>query len=1070
MPLTLQKLHTLDTWIQAGLDRDEHDRRAWFNALAIDDDEMRSLLERALFSDRNVSTDTFLDRPPQIAAEMPLRDDLHQGTTIGGYTLEEPLGEGGSASVWRARRSDGNLKRDIALKLPFFIGNTRGWHERAMRERDILASLQHPNIATIHDAGVEANGRPWLALELIDGAPIDRQCREKSLDANQRIALVVRVARAVEYAHARGIIHRDLKPGNILIDQNGQPKLLDFGIAKLLDTTESASHGGEPTMLTRLHGRPFTPEYASPEQQRGEAITTGVDIYALAVVLHELIVGTRPHRSDSGVAWVDLRHQPSDYPLDSAKIRRDLYAIEQKALHIDATKRYGTMSAFADDLERYLKNEPVLAQPDSGWYRLLRFLHRNKLAVGASTAVLASLIGGLGAAGWQAREANLQRLNAESEARNAATAALEADAQRKSADLARVAATESADRALQSAEAMRRANEVASNERNIALERTSRAIESERRATEALTEKALEIKKTTAVKDFVASLIQAGDVDIVESAKKRNQTIETLLRDALPQVEANLAGQRDVKVELLTLLADVYAKLRMYPEAKQAVEQKITALSEKPTKDIPALADAFSDLAIFDSNVGNRAAGLGHVERALQIIGDANDRLMQKTRIRALAIRGQFKSFNGQFAQGLEDASVAVRLAEATQTGSPEYLTALNALTLALAGLGRDAEANATVQRAISVSTAINGASSTTTSALRHNWSEHLFRQNSVGPAIEQARLALSGFESKYGRDNYSTARTQAWLGRMLSTRGDSVEAVSQLTAAIDTLSRLEGKIDIQQIATPQTWLAYAHMERGHIEDAEPWATRAASRYPDSQARSSASAYINTHMGLGIYSMNSGAYTRAVDIFSKVEELMLQIGAGSNPARWIARANRASALLNLGKYDEASLLAEEVFKATDQASGGSTSARNAAILVLADASLSASRMRDARAQLDRVDRYLQALTPQERPFHYLLEHRVLLLQGKVDLASGDFASAEQRFRAALSLVDTRHPTSSVHRGNALAHLGLAKSRRSEIEDARTLFASAQSVFRSHPKAAPHFSAAFRELGERVSRP
>ncbi len=424
MPLTLQKLHTLDTWIQAGLDRDERDRRAWFNALAIDDDEMHSLLERALFSDRSVSTDTFLDRPPQIAAEMPLRDDLHQGATIGGYTLEEPLGEGGSASVWRARRSDGNLKRDIALKLPFFIGNTRGWHERVMRERDILASLQHPNIATIHDAGVEANGRPWLALELIDGAPIDRHCKEKSLDANQRIALVVRVARAVEYAHARGIIHRDMKPGNILIDQNGQPKLLDFGIAKLLDTTESASHGGEPTMLTRLHGRPFTPEYASPEQRRGDTITTNVDVYALAIVLYELIAGVRPLLEGEATPRIDLRKAlgRESAPVSPNSVRSDLDAILRKALRHDIEKRYGTASALADDLEHYLRHEPVLAQPDSGWYRFTRFMLRNKVAMIAVTAIAISLVGGSGVALWQAREAQHQQRIAESEAEKAQSA------------------------------------------------------------------------------------------------------------------------------------------------------------------------------------------------------------------------------------------------------------------------------------------------------------------------------------------------------------------------------------------------------------------------------------------------------------------------------------------------------------------------------------------------------------------------------------------------------------------------------------------------------------------------
>jgi serine/threonine protein kinase len=411
MPLTLQQLRALDVLVQTGLDQPSAQRRAWFDELAVDDPSLRELLARALFPEQLIETSSFLDRSPAIDdLERTPSADLKAGQTVGTYTLIAPLGEGGSASVWRAQRSDGALKREIALKLPYFVGNTRGWYERVTRERDILASLNHPNIASIYDAGIEANGRPWLALELIDGTHINAYCKQHALNVDQRIALVVRVARAVEYAHARGVIHRDLKPGNVLVDGNGQVKLLDFGIAKLFDANDSASTG-DATMLTRMHGRPFTPEYASPEQKRGEAITTGVDVYALGTVLYELIVGVRPERTDDDAPRIDLRAALKQKQPDAANgtTRNDLSAIIQKALHTDPGKRYVTVNAFADDLERYRNNEAVVAQPDSALYRATQFFRRHRVLVGGASAVFLSLGLGLAATLWQAREADQQR-------------------------------------------------------------------------------------------------------------------------------------------------------------------------------------------------------------------------------------------------------------------------------------------------------------------------------------------------------------------------------------------------------------------------------------------------------------------------------------------------------------------------------------------------------------------------------------------------------------------------------------------------------------------------------------
>jgi len=289
MALTLNQLKALDTLIQSALDQPE-ERRAWFNALTFESSEQRTMLERALFPEQAVESETFLSSLPSLSsldslailAAAGARSELQPGAKIGPYTLEKMLGEGGSAAVWRARRNDGTMKRDVALKLPFFVGNTRGWHDRVTRECDILASLQHPSITTIFDAGVEDNGRPWLALELIDGVRIDQYYQQQGLSV-ERAFLLLLVLRALEHAHARGVIHRDIKPANILVGPDGQPKLLDVGIAKWLDVRGS---GLDDAPLTQLHGRPLTPDYASPEQLRGDHVTTASDVYAAGVLLY----------------------------------------------------------------------------------------------------------------------------------------------------------------------------------------------------------------------------------------------------------------------------------------------------------------------------------------------------------------------------------------------------------------------------------------------------------------------------------------------------------------------------------------------------------------------------------------------------------------------------------------------------------------------------------------------------------------------------------------------------------------------------------------------------------------
>jgi serine/threonine-protein kinase len=420
-------------------------RRDWLDRLPPDQSDLKPAL-RDLLARAAVDTGDFMRAPVRLRGTgdgMPDGAMVAQpGLLIGPYRLLREIGAGGMGAVWLAERADGVLKRRVALKLPRLNWDTPGLAKRMERERDILAGLEHPNIARLYDAGVDAQGRPYLALEYVEGRPLDVYCNECALGVRDRIGLFLQVARAVAHAHARLVVHRDLKPSNILVTVDGSIRLLDFGVAKLIEGDVGKESANE-THLTRVAGRALTPDYASPEQIRGEVITVAVDVYSLAVVLYELLAGQRPYRLKTASA-VELEDAiarleipfASTVAIDKAcarQLRGDLDTILARALKKQPAERYPTVDAFAADLERHLAGVPVLARPDSVVYRVSRFVRRNKLSVGVATLIALALLGGAipvaavmialalgaGVALWQAGIARRQASRAAEEARQA---------------------------------------------------------------------------------------------------------------------------------------------------------------------------------------------------------------------------------------------------------------------------------------------------------------------------------------------------------------------------------------------------------------------------------------------------------------------------------------------------------------------------------------------------------------------------------------------------------------------------------------------------------------------------
>ncbi len=392
--------------------------------------EIEGLLER----ESKIDADGFLSSSQE--PERPTMSTL-AGQTLGAYVLERPVGEGGMGSVWLARRSDGRFEGVAAIKLLSLAVSGPAGEARFRREGSALARLTHPNIARLLDAGLSPSGLPYLVLEYIDGQPIDEWCDARKVAVDGRLRLFEQVLAAVAHAHANFLIHRDLKPANILVTNDGVVKLLDFGIAKLLE-----EGGAGAATLTGAHETIFTYRYAAPEQIRGEVTTAATDVYALGVVLYELLVGRHPTsaaahspaehvvailESDSGhlsraltpsstLTAEHAQQLAASRDASPERLRRilkgDIENIVAKALKKSTAERYATVGELAADVRHYLHHEPVSARADSFAYRAGKFVRRHRVPVAIAALAVAGLIGAA------VRERDL-RGRAESEAKKA---------------------------------------------------------------------------------------------------------------------------------------------------------------------------------------------------------------------------------------------------------------------------------------------------------------------------------------------------------------------------------------------------------------------------------------------------------------------------------------------------------------------------------------------------------------------------------------------------------------------------------------------------------------------------
>ena len=372
------------------------------------------------------------DRDGSLASPVGSLDDVVRSVPdrLGPWRVTGRLGEGGMGEVYRAERADGLYERTVALKR-LRPGLGEAYVRRLDAERRVLARLEHPGIARLYDAGTVqgglSDGAPYVVMELVDGAPLTDHAAAAGLDVRARVALFVEVCEAVAFAHSRLVVHRDIKPSNVFVTPDGAVKLLDFGIAKLLDEPAPAQAGHRDALATQTQ-RALTPAYAAPEQLRGDAVTTATDVYALGVTLFELLSGARPY-SLSGTTAAEAERLVCETPPPAAStlapparrrhLEGDLDVIVAKALEKDPARRYASAEALGADLRRVLDGQPVLARPASRAYRARLFARRHRAGVAWATGLAAAVLVGLGSTAWQARAAAAERDRARDEAATA---------------------------------------------------------------------------------------------------------------------------------------------------------------------------------------------------------------------------------------------------------------------------------------------------------------------------------------------------------------------------------------------------------------------------------------------------------------------------------------------------------------------------------------------------------------------------------------------------------------------------------------------------------------------------
>jgi serine/threonine protein kinase/tetratricopeptide (TPR) repeat protein len=763
--LSADRWRTLSPYLDEALDVPLEDRPAWLASLSSRDAALAADLKSLLDEHEAMHLSGFLERkgPPGSAAP------LLAGHVLGAYRLVSLIGQGGMGSVWLAERNDGRFEGRAAVKLLNLALMGRVGEERFRSEGNILARLRHPHIAQLIDAGVSAGGQPFLVLEYVDGGiGIDRYCDERTLGVPARLRLFLGVLEAVAHAHANLIVHRDIKPPNVLVGADGRVKLLDFGIAKLLEhDTPGGAAAAETSALTREGGAVLTPEFAAPEQLTGGQVTTATDVYALGVLLYVLLTGQHPagtalespatlmraivdeepgRMSDVVVArgTADaLARQAAARDATPSRLRRtlrgDLDTIVGKALKKDPTKRYPSVTALTDDVRRFLRQEPISAQPDTLRYRAAMFVRRHAGAVAASTAAVLLMTG------------------------------------------------------LTAFYTIRLAAERESAEREAA--------------------------KAARVSEVLTSLLAGAD-PIANRATGEGLTVPALLDAGAAQVERDLAGQPEAQAEILTVMGRLYRRYGVYDKAQRLLEQALASGQQVYGAEHVRVAQTLNDLGALLAEKGDYVNAEKSLERALQmrraLLGPEHADVA--VTIVELGRVYQDRGFSAR-AEPLQREALAIRRKVLGEDHRETAVSLSDVASVARLGGNLD-EADALLRLALDLNRKTRGEAHANTATTLHDLGLIAIGRGDVKSAEGLFQQALAIHRKAMGERHPYVATTLNSLARVWVAERKYDQAISALETALEIARPVFGT-DHQLVGIYTLNLAAAHQARREPETAE---------------------------------------------------------------------------------------------------------------------------------------------------------------------------------------------------------------------------------------------------------
>jgi serine/threonine protein kinase/tetratricopeptide (TPR) repeat protein len=883
--MTQDRLHRIERIFDSAVDLAEDEQRRYLDRVCADEPALRAEVEALLDADAVI--ESFLETPalgeqfviPSADELLALSDPPSE--RAGRYRLVRRLAEGGMGGVYLAERDDGAFQQTVAVKLL----NARFPSPRLIRqfknERQLLANLEHPNIARLLDGGITETGAPYLVMEYVDGLPINVHCRERRLALRQRLLLFLCVCDAVQYAHQHLVVHRDLKPSNILVTASGVPKLLDFGIAKVLPPPPD--DGAPPATGTiPIH----TPEYASPEQLTHRTTSTATDVYSLGVILYEILTGVRPYRLDGcspaeveRMVSVEGRTRPSSQVLQAARergrgqsmdattgamdaivrddwkrwrrqLRGDLDNIVLTALRPEPERRYPTVTSFADDIRRYLKGRPVSACRDSISYQLRKFVSRNRLLVGAGVVVLCLLVAGMITTIALARRAVTER--------NAAVHAQTIEqAQRQRAEAAEQQAAADADRA---------------------------------RAVSAFLIDLFEaadpyggVEPDLAVRDLVRLGVRRLDANLVDQPAERAMILSTLGKvdvnlglfdEAEELLRQSLELQRSVQrrpearqVDVLAWLGSVQTRLGRYAEARSTLDEALS-LCGRLDGDCPAVrGEVLTHLGALELKIGAHRKAERLLDRALECLQrepkaddrticivldlrthlefDRGDYVKAEALLReTLAIQRRFLGerdpslastmqnlgavlhMKGELdaAEALYRDALAV-LQEALGERHPRLLGVLSNLAALALDRGDPTAAEAAYGRVLSIQREVLGDDHPDTASSLRYLGIIADAAGDVELAQQRLREALEIQRDVLPEDNLETALTLSLLGDLLAQNGQTSEGEQLLRESL-SIRRAKLSVDHWQTAVSESMLGDCLTAASRFDEAEPFLLR----------------------------------------------------------------------------------------------------------------------------------------------------------------------------------------------------------------------------------------------------